>query len=191
VGVTAAGITLRLLDGAQAAASEDDHLALRAQECPDSGDDDSRQLRVWRRQPGFALAEARHGGFLVGYAAGMPLRASTSWWKDLTSPLPDDLTAERPGRTFALTTLIVRAAWRKQGIGTELHRQILAGRPEERATLTVSPGAIAAQRALRAWGWTKVARTRTARAGESVRDVLLLFLPLLGPASLSRGLGAV
>jgi GNAT superfamily N-acetyltransferase len=175
--VTAPGITVRLLDGAQAAASEEDLLALRAQECPDAGGDDGRQLRVWRRQPGFALAEARHGGYLVGYAAGMPLRASTSWWKDVTSPLPDDLTAERPGRTFALTTLLVRAAWRKQGIGAELHRQILAGRPEERATLTVSPGATAAQRALRTWGWRKVARTRDTGAGETVRDVLLLFLP--------------
>ena len=107
----------------------------------------------------------------------MPLRASTSWWKDVTSPLPDDLTAERPGRTFALTTLIVRAAWRKQGIGAELHRQILAGRPEERATLALSPGATAAQRALRTWGWRKVARTRDTGGGETVRDVLLLFLP--------------
>jgi len=93
----------------------------------------------------------------------------------VTSPLPDDLTAEHAGRTFALTSLVVRAAWRKQGIGTGLHRQIMAGRREERATLTVSPGATAAQRALRAWGWTKVARIRTPGAGESVRDVLILF----------------
>jgi ribosomal protein S18 acetylase RimI-like enzyme len=186
--VSATGITFRLLDGAQAAGSEDDLRDLCAQECPDAGHDDGRQLRVWRRQPGFALAEARHGGYLVGYAAGLTLRASTSWWKDVTSPLPDDLTVERPGRTFALTALVVRAAWRKQGIGTELHRQILADRLEERATLTVSPGATAAQRALRTWGWRKVARTRGASpggaspggagAGETVRDVLLLFLPI-------------
>ena len=137
--VTVPGIAFRLLDGAQAAASEDDLLALRAQECPGARGEGDRQLRVWRRQPGFALAEARHGGYLVGYAAGLPLRTATSWWKDVTSPLPEDLTAERPGRTFALTALVVRAAWRKQGIGAELHRQILAGRPEERATLTVAP----------------------------------------------------
>jgi len=37
------------------------------------------RFRVQRRQPGFALAEARHGDYLVGYAAGMPLRPSTSW----------------------------------------------------------------------------------------------------------------
>jgi GNAT superfamily N-acetyltransferase len=173
------GITFRALDGAQAAAAEGDLLALAAQEHPGAaGADYQRQLRVWRRQPGFMLAGARHGGYLVGYAAGMPLRQSTSWWKDVTAPLPDGVTAEHPGRTFAVGALIVRAAWRRQGIGTALHRLILAGRPEERAAITVSPAATAAQRALRAWGWAKVARTRAPGAGESVLDMLLLSLPL-------------
>ena len=172
------GITFRALDGAQAAAAEDDLLALRAQEDPGADAGYQRLLRVWRRQPGFVLAEARHGGYLAGYAAGMPLRPSTSWWKDVTAPLPDEVTAEHPGRTFALTVLLVRAAWRRQGIGTGLHRLILAGRPEERAACTVAPAATAAQRALRAWGWAKVARTRVPGDGESVRDVLLLFLPV-------------
>jgi hypothetical protein len=53
-----------------------------------------------------------------------------------------------------------------------LHRLLLSGRPEERATLIAAPTATAAQRALRAWGWAKVARTRTA-AGE-VEDMFLL-----------------
>jgi GNAT superfamily N-acetyltransferase len=176
--VSVPGITFRALDGAQAAAAEDDLLALTAQQHPGADAGYQRRLRVWRRQPGFVLAEARHGGYLVGYAAGMPLRPSTSWWKELTAPLPDEVTAEHPGRTFALTALIVRAAWRRQGIGAGLHRLILAGRPEERAAITVSPAATAAQRALRTWGWAKVARTRVPGEGESVRDVLLLFLPL-------------
>ena len=67
------------------------------------------RLGVRRRQPGFALAEARHGDYLVGFATGMPLRPSTSWWKDLTAPLPAEVTTEYPGRTFALTELLVRA----------------------------------------------------------------------------------
>ena len=115
---------------------------------------------MWRRQPGFALAEARHGGYLVGYASGMPLRPSTSWWRDLTTPLPPEVTAEHPGRTFALTELLVRASWRRQGIGRDLHELLLGGRTEERATLTVPPGAGAAQAAFRSWGWRKVARAR-------------------------------
>jgi hypothetical protein len=172
------GVTFRLLDGQQAAAREDDLVALHDEACTTgTGPEFARRLRVWRRQPGFTLAEGRHGAYLVGYAAGMPLRPSTSWWKDVTRPLPDDLTAEHPGRTFAVTTLLVRAAWRRQGIAAALHGLILGGRPEERATLTVPPGATAAQRALRGWGWTRVART--AAPGDAVLDVLLLS-PLPG-----------
>lgn len=172
------GISYRLLDGNEAAASEDDLLALDRDVYPNQDREERvRQFRVWRRQPGFALAEARHGGYLVGYAAGMPLRPSTSWWRDLTTPLPPDLTAEHQGRTFALTELAVRASWRRQGIGRALHDLILAGRTEERATVTASPNAAAAQAAFRSWGWRKVARTRTGDQPDPVRDVLLTVLP--------------
>jgi GNAT superfamily N-acetyltransferase len=142
---------------------------------------DARQARVRRRQPGFALAEARHGEYLVGYAAGMPLRPATSWWRGLTAPLPPAMTDEPAGRTFAVTDLLVRAPWRRQGIGRELHDLLLRGRPEERATLVASPGAVAAQHALRSWGWRKVARTRgdaaaAASPAEPVLDVLVISL---------------
>ena len=105
----------------------------------------------------------------------MPLRPSTSWWRELTTPLPDEVTAEHPGRTFALIDLLVRASWRRQGIGRELHDLILAGRPEERATVAVLPAAAAAQYAFRAWGWRRLARTRADPAG-SVADVLVTDL---------------
>jgi len=135
------------------------------------------RLRVWRRQQGFVLAEARHGDYLVGFATGMPLRPSTSWWKDLTAPLPAEVTTEHPGRTFALTELLVRAPWRRQGIAGSLHDLILDGRPEERATLAVLPGAIAAQKAFRKRGWTRVARARGPQDGSLVLDVLVIALP--------------
>jgi GNAT superfamily N-acetyltransferase len=161
--VSVPGVTFRLLDGRQAAERGDDDLLALHAECCAAGDPGAaeygRQFRVWRRQPGFSLTEAMHGGYLVGYAAGMPLRPSTSWWKDVTTPLPASLTEEHPGRTFAVTALMVRAAWRRQGIGAELHSLLLHGRPEERATLCVPVSAGAAQRALRAWGWGRVART--------------------------------
>ena len=178
VAVPVPGVTFRLLNGPKAIArGEEDLLALHQGARPDDGDaptaqEYARQFRVWRRQPGFALVEAMHGGFVVGYAAGLPLRPSTSWWKDVTSRLPEALTAEHPGRTFALMTLVVRAAWRRQGIGTELHALLLAGRTEERATLAAPAQVAAAQAALAAWGWSKVARTRAADSG--LRDIYLL-----------------
>jgi GNAT superfamily N-acetyltransferase len=184
--VSVPGITFRLLAGnGGASENEAELLALRAEVCGD-GDADgapaaaaaARQLRVRRRQPGFVLAEARHGGYLVAYASGLPLRPSTSWWKDLTTQLPDNVTAEYPGRTFALTELLVRPSWRRQGIGRALHDLILDGRAEERATLTVPPGAAAAQAAFRSWGWRRLARTAGPGPDVPVLDVLLAGLPL-------------
>lgn len=181
--VSAPGITFLVMNGTQAAEHEADLRALSAEvyaDPPYAQRDDTglfgQRYRVQRRQPGFVLAEARHGGYLVGCAAGMPLRPSTSWWRDLTTPLPDEITAEHPGRTFALTDLAVRASWRRQGIARDLLDLILADRGEERATARVPPGAAAAQQAFRAWGWRKVARTRSAQDAGQVCDVLLTTL---------------
>jgi GNAT superfamily N-acetyltransferase len=170
------GVTFELLDGTAAAAREDEVLGLHAEVCADDPAGFAARYRVQRRQPGFVLAEARHGAFLVGYAFGTPLRPSTSWWRQLTTPLPEEVTAEHLGRTFALAELVVRAAWRRQGTGRSLHDLILAGRPEERATVTVTPAATAAQAAFRSWGWRRVARTRDAGPGSQVADILLTAL---------------
>jgi ribosomal protein S18 acetylase RimI-like enzyme len=177
--VSTAGISFRLLSGRQATAHTDELRALHHEVYGQAEDDAlfARQFQVWRRQPGSALAEGRHGGYLVGYAAGMPLRSSTSWWRDVTTPLPAEVTTEYPGRTFALTELAVRPAWRRQGIARALHDLIIAGRGEERATLTVSPGATSAQIAFRNWGWHKAARTRGPGSDSPVLDVLIIALP--------------
>ncbi len=178
------GITFQLLDGVQAAKHTGELQALHAEvyadplfQRPEAAGLFADRFRVQRRQPGFVLVEARHGAYLVGYASGMPLRPSTSWWREATSQLPDEVTAEHPGRTFALTDLLVRAAWRRQGIGRALHDLILAGRDEERATLAVPPAATAAQQAFRGWGWRKVARTQADGPGSPAADVLLTALP--------------
>jgi ribosomal protein S18 acetylase RimI-like enzyme len=128
--MSAPGVMLEVADGRQAAAGETDHIALHDEVFGSDDPDFARRLGVWRRQPGFALAEARHGGYLVGYACGMPLRPSTDWWRDVTAPLPATITDEHPGRTFALTQLVVRGSWRRQGIGTEL--LLGQGRPRSR-----------------------------------------------------------
>jgi GNAT superfamily N-acetyltransferase len=178
-------ITFGLLNGPRAADHLDELRVLHAEiwtAPPYRRADDpvgfARRLTVQCRQPGFALAEARHGDYLVGYASGMPLRPSTSWWRDLTTAAPDDLTAEHPGRTFAVADLLVRAPWRRQGIARSLHDLLLAGRPEERATAVVLPSATPAQRAFGSWGWTRVARTREPDPGAPVCDVLLVPLPV-------------
>ncbi|HEY0717349.1 MAG TPA: GNAT family N-acetyltransferase [Streptosporangiaceae bacterium] len=181
-------LEFRLLDGSQAAACEQDLAALHAEihaDPPYQFSDDAERFatrfRVERRQPGSVLAGAWRGGYLVGYGSGLPLRPSTSWWRNLTTAEPDDVTAEHPGRTFALTELAVRASWRRQGIGRALHDLIIGGRPEERATLAVLPAATPAQHAFRQWGWQKAARSRDPRPGPpapgaSVYDILIRTL---------------
>jgi GNAT superfamily N-acetyltransferase len=178
--VSEPGVTFELLGGAQAAEHASELQALHAEVCADEADNAvpfADRFRVQRRQPGFTLVEARHGGYLVGYAFGMPLRPSTDWWRYLTAPLPGEVTAEHPGRTFALAELVVRASWRRQGTGRALHDLILRDRPEERAALTVPPAAAPAQNAFRNWGWRKVARTRGEQPGSPVSDVLVTTLP--------------
>jgi ribosomal protein S18 acetylase RimI-like enzyme len=182
--VPAADTEYELLDGRRALPRATELQALHAEvygappyRRPADADEFSHRFRVQCRQPGFVLAEARSGGYLVGYAAGMPLRPSTSWWRALTTPLPDEVITEYPGRTFSLVDLLVRAAWRRQGIGRTLHDLLLAGRREERATLVVRPEATAAQSAFQSWGWHKIARTRDSGAEATVADVLVTELP--------------
>jgi GNAT superfamily N-acetyltransferase len=185
--VSSTDVTFRLLDGRQSAEHVAELQAIHAQvhgDPPYRRDGDAGEFAgrflVQSRQPGFVLAEARHGGYLVGYAAGMPLRPATSWWREATTTLPDEFTAERSGRTFALVELLVRASWRRQGIGRTLHDLILSGRPEERATLVMAPAATAAQHAFQNWGWRKVARTRDPGNSASVADILVITLPAVG-----------
>jgi GNAT superfamily N-acetyltransferase len=181
--VSTPGITFQLLDGSQAAAHADELAAVHSEVYGEDGDGSllAGRFSVRWRQPGFVLAEARHGGFLVGYAAGMPLRPATSWWKNLTTPLPDGETTEHPGRTFALTDLLVRPSWRRQGIAGSLHELVLRGRAEERATVAVPPAATPAQAAFRQWGWRKAARSRGPGPGSPVLDVLVTDLPAQHP----------
>ncbi|HET7012383.1 MAG TPA: GNAT family N-acetyltransferase, partial [Streptosporangiaceae bacterium] len=104
----------------------------------------ARRFAVQLRQPGFALAEARSGDYLVGVAFGLPLRPSTDWWHQLTTTLPADVTTEHPGRSFAVAGLLVRAPWRRQFIGSSLHDELRSKRTEERALATILPAATAA-----------------------------------------------
>jgi hypothetical protein len=140
----------------------DDHAALFAE-----------RFEVQRRQEGFALAEARDGPELAGFAFGVTLQPSTPWWHNLTTTLPPEVTAERPGRTFALVELLVRVPWRRQHAAQGMHDLLLKNRPEERATLTVLPAAAPAQAAYRKWGWRKIAQKRNPLPGSPLFDVLV------------------
>ncbi|HUC59773.1 MAG TPA: GNAT family N-acetyltransferase [Streptosporangiaceae bacterium] len=181
--MTEPDIAFEVLDGRRAAELATGFLAMHAEvyeEPPYRWVDNqherfARRFAVLCRQPGFVLAEARHGEYLVGFGCGMPLRPSTDWWRDLTTPLSSEVTAEYPGRTFAVADLLVRAAWRRQRIGETLHDLLVSDREEERSTALVLPAAVPAQSACATWGWRKVARKQDPLAGSPVFDVFVRY----------------
>src|SRR5712692_10597083 len=169
-------VTFHLLDGGQAAGHLDELRALYCEvyaEPPYEWGDEhaalfAERFAVQRAQPGFALAEARHGAELVGCYFGVTLQPSTPWWQHLLTPLPADMTTEWPGRTFAVVELLVRAPFRRRHIAQALHDTLLRDRTEERATLTVLPAAMPAQRAYEKWGWRTIGQKPTPLPGSPV-----------------------
>jgi GNAT superfamily N-acetyltransferase len=157
-----------VLNGEQASARLDELAGLYAEvyaEPPYEWGEDHvalfrERFEVQRRQAGFRLVTARADGQLVGLAFGVTLLPTTPWWQNLVVPLPEEITTERPGRTFAVVEMLVRAPWRRQHIAQKMHQLLLQDRPEERATLTVLPEAEPAKAAYRQWGWQTVGRKR-------------------------------
>jgi hypothetical protein len=133
----------------------------------------SKRFAGQRGDAGFSLVEARSGDELIAFGFGVTLAPTTPWWQDLLTPLPDEVTDEHGGRTFALVELLVRRPWRRQHVAETIHRQLMQARQEERATLTVLPTAGAAQAAYAKWGWQKVAQKRNPLPGSPVFDVMV------------------
>ncbi len=108
----------------------------------------------------FGIAIAQTGDKFIGFAYGYTLRPDTSWWNGFVTPVPEELTTEQEGRTFALIDFAVAEAWRRQGIGRRLHDTLLSSRHESRATLAMEPAADEARAAYEHWGWRVVGRLR-------------------------------
>jgi ribosomal protein S18 acetylase RimI-like enzyme len=125
-------------------------------EGPDDADDFASGWHRTIDQCNFRLVIARRADEAIGFAFGVQLRARTKWWNGALTPLPDDVTAEYTGRTFAIIELAVRCPYRRKGVGRQLHTHLIAGLSEERITLLVRPEAPAAQQAYLSWGYRTV-----------------------------------
>lgn len=141
------------------------------------------RFEVQRRHDGFRLVLARAAGELVGFGFGVTLLPGTPWWQNLLTALPDEVTRERPGRTWALVELMVRARWRRRHVAEAIHEMLLDGRAEERATLTVLLAAGPARAAYEKWGWQLVGRKRNPLPGGQVFEVMLKDLNPRGQPS--------
>jgi ribosomal protein S18 acetylase RimI-like enzyme len=114
------------------------------------------RLEAYAKRDGFSLVTGRVDGELVGYALGYTLPAGSRWWQGFRGDVDPAELSENGHRTFALTEIMVRASWRRQGYARALHDALLAGRAEERATLLVRPDNIPARDAYQSWGWEKL-----------------------------------
>jgi ribosomal protein S18 acetylase RimI-like enzyme len=114
------------------------------------------RLEAYASRDGFSLVTGRVDRDLVAYALGYTLPAGSSWWRGLRGEPDPELTEEDGARTFALTEMMVRQAYRRRGYARALHDALLSDRHERRATLLVRPDNDAARSAYRSWGWYNV-----------------------------------
>lgn len=145
--------------------------------CEDDADVE-RVAAGWSRlldQPGFRLVVAKRAEQTIGFAFGHQLLPQTHWWEGAVAPLPDEITTEWSGRTFAIIELAVRRPYRRRGVARQLHDQLVAGRTEERITLLVRPDTPVAQHAYLAWGYHQVGRIKPC-AGGPVYDAMVKVL---------------
>jgi GNAT superfamily N-acetyltransferase len=118
--------------------------------------------RYWERlegyaaRDGFALVTGCIAEEMIGYTLGFTLPAGSRWWSGLVRPLDPAFTEEDGQRTFALTEIMVRERWRRQGHARTLHDALLHDRHEQRATLLVLPDNRPARSAYLAWDWRKM-----------------------------------
>jgi ribosomal protein S18 acetylase RimI-like enzyme len=118
------------------------------------------RVHAYMKAPGFELVVAEVEGVPRGLALGYVLPEGAGWWRGLTTPLDPEMIAETGNRTFALCELMVHPDWQRRGIAEAVHDELLAHRPEERATVLVREDNTPAQRAYAKWGWRRLGKLR-------------------------------
>jgi ribosomal protein S18 acetylase RimI-like enzyme len=91
----------------------------------------------------------------TGFAYGAPLQPGREWWRSTSYEPNNDYTA-----TFAVSEVMVRSGWRKQGIAERLHEALLSERSEELAVLLVDVTHPKVQDLYESWGYAKVGEQR-------------------------------
>ncbi|GAA3766403.1 hypothetical protein GCM10022225_60950 [Plantactinospora mayteni] len=122
-------------------------------------------------RPGFTLVAAEDGSDLIGAAYGWTMPAGVWWSRADADPAPEILAATK----LAVMEWIVHPDHRRQGVGAELMRRLLVGRPETWATLASDPRTLARRLYERA-GWRKADRSHLPWG--PAMDLLVLPLPV-------------
>ncbi|MFJ5643029.1 GNAT family N-acetyltransferase [Streptomyces sp. NPDC093223] len=104
----------------------------------------------WSDMDGFSCVVAYGGDEPAGFAYGAPLTSGREWWRS-TGFQPDNGCSS----TYAVSEVMVRPHWRKQGISRRLHEALLKERTEDLAVLLVDVTHPKVQALYESWGYTK------------------------------------
>ncbi|MGX4736000.1 GNAT family N-acetyltransferase [Kitasatospora griseola] len=108
----------------------------------------------WTNRPGYTCVMAYDGNEPVGFSYGAPLEAGREWWRQHLVPEPAETS------TFAVSEVMVRPAWRKQGIAEQTHEALLTERTEALAVLYVDVTHPRVQAMYERWKYEKVGEHR-------------------------------
>ncbi|MGW7610992.1 GNAT family N-acetyltransferase [Streptomyces sp. NPDC054766] len=105
----------------------------------------------WSNMEGFTCVVGFDGEEPTGFAYGAPLQPGREWWRSTGYQPNNGYSA-----TFAVSEVLVRPEWRKQGIAERLHEALLSERPEDLAVLLVDVTHPKVQDLYDSWGYAKV-----------------------------------
>ncbi|MFE1465192.1 GNAT family N-acetyltransferase [Streptomyces nigra] len=105
----------------------------------------------WSGMNGFTCVVAFDGDEPTGFAYGAPLQPGREWWRSTDFEPNNAYTA-----TYAVSEVMVRPQWRKQGISDRLHEALLEKREEDLAVLLVDVTHPKVQALYEMWGYEKV-----------------------------------
>ncbi|NEA38008.1 GNAT family N-acetyltransferase [Streptomyces sp. SID11385] len=104
----------------------------------------------WSGMEGFTCVVAFDSDEPTGFAYGAPLQPGREWWRSTAFEPNNGYTA-----TYAVSEVMVRPRWRKQGISQRLHEALLRERGEDLATLLVDVTHSKVQNLYETWGYEK------------------------------------
>ncbi|MET9593135.1 GNAT family N-acetyltransferase [Streptomyces sp. NPDC006516] len=105
----------------------------------------------WSTMEGFTCVVAFDGDEATGFAYGAPLQAGREWWRSTKFEPNAGYTG-----TFAVSEVMVRPQWRKQGISERLHEALLEERSEDLAVLLVDVAHPKVQALYETWEYERV-----------------------------------